>query len=95
MDINQFSIYTAITRDEVKEEDDVKKVNELVQKLNELEDMYAVKTYLKDNWGIRDDISNFAITKNVLISTVNGAKYYNVSVKSEKEFKSFNFNKGE
>lgn len=94
MDINQFSIYSKITKNETKAGDDLEKVNELVEALNSLDEMSSVKTYLKENWGIKDDIRNLAITKNILMNVTTGKKYFNVTLMRENLVESYNFNKG-
>lgn len=58
-----------------------------------------VRAYLKDNWGIKDDIENFGICSNIRISAGVGKKYYNVTFEythdGNVDIKSFNYIKEE
>lgn len=94
MTFNKFSIYSAVSLTENKNNKDFEKVLKLIEQLNRFDDENSVKTYLRENFGIQNDVMQLAITSNTLISAQTGRKHYNVTIEYDKSVKSFNFNKG-
>lgn len=91
MDINAFTIYSVLSTNEKKSEDDLIKILALTKKLPEFNKADAVKIWLKENWGIRSDVNNLAVSPNVVLSAKTGDKYFNVTIKYENSVKSFNY----
>lgn len=91
MDLNNFTIYSVLSTNEKKSEEDLIKVLALTKKLPEFNDAETVKLWLKQNWGIKNDIKEFAVSPKVLLSAKTGSKYFNVTVKYENSVQSFNY----
>ena len=98
MELNHFQFYSINSNLNSKKED----VELILKKLNELKVLKSeeeVKSFLKSNYGIKDDIENFNISSNIKISAGLGKKYYNVTYEYShdgiSDIKSFNYTKTE
>lgn len=91
MDINSFTIYSVVSTNETKSEEDMIKILALTKKLPEFNQASTVKLWLKENWGINNDVDNLAVSQNVLLSAKTGSKYFNVTVKYENKVDSYNY----
>lgn len=96
-EVNQFQIQAQKLVNEVNSSE-LKLVNETLEKLTELKGLKTEKearTFLKENWVIKDDIENFCIASGIKISAGAGMKYFNVTYEythdEEIDIKSFNY----
>lgn len=93
MELNQFDLYSSISQSELKNLDDEKAILQKVEKLRFFDTASEVKDWLREMWGIKDDILNFSLAKNVSLSTASGDKYFNVTLQMENKIKTYNYTK--
>lgn len=91
MDINQFSIYSAISKNENKNQDDLAKASEITAMLHKFDNAENAKEWLKENFRISGDIKNMPIAYGVSISTKSNKTSFNVIVQQKNKIKTFNF----
>ncbi len=96
MEFNQYQFYT---RDTELNKNETETTLEKLKQLKSFKTEKDVREFLKDEWGIKDDIENFCISSNIRISAGVGKKYYNVTFEyshdGEVDIKSFNYRKEE
>lgn len=93
MTFNKYSVYSAVSATESSGKNDLTKTLRQLEKLKRFNNAEEVKNWLKENWQIENEVSNFNVAKNISITTTTGNKYFNVTVKEEKKIKTYNFTK--
>ena len=91
MDINQYSIYTTVSKNENKNQDDLAKASEITAMLHKFDNAENAKEWLKENFRISGDIKNMPIAYGVSISTKSNKTSFNVIVQQKNKIKTFNF----
>lgn len=59
MDINQYSIYSAVSKNENKNQDDLAKASEITAMLHKFDNAENAKEWLKENFRISGDTKKF------------------------------------
>ncbi len=93
MDINNYMLYSAISRQENLTQCDYSKVLEVINQLDSFEDGSAAMQYLNEHFRIKDSISNFPIYGNGVLNYSEFEKSIEIEVVYEKNHKVFCFNK--
>ena len=88
MNLNYLQYSTLANRETESEE---KIYQELITELFLLNDESEVKQMLKSKWGLRDDIRNFPISSDILLSIRTRNENLNLTVAFKDEVKSYNF----
>ena len=83
--------YSTLVNQESKSQENI--YIELVTELYMLNDESEVKQMLKSKWGLRDDIRNFPITSDILLSIRTRNNNFNLTVTYKDEVKSYNYKK--
>ena len=91
MDINQFSIYSAISKNENKNQDDMTKAAEISEMLLKFDNAENAKEWLKENFRISGDTQNLPIAYGVSITTKSNKTSFNVIVQQKNKIKTFNY----
>ena len=81
--------YSTLANRETESEESI--YQELITELYMLNDENEVKQMLKSKWGLRDDIRNFPISSEILLSTRTRNNNFNLTVAFKDEIKSYNF----
>ena len=81
--------YSTLANQETESEESI--YQELITELYMLNDENEVKQMLKSKWGLRDDIRNFPISSEILLSTRTRNNNFNLTVAFKDEIKSYNF----
>ena len=81
--------YSTLANRETESEEKI--YQELITELFLLNDESEVKQMLKSKWGLRDDIRNFPISSDILLSIRTRNENLNLTVAFKDEVKSYNF----
>ena len=81
--------YSTLANRETESEESI--YQELITELYMLNNENEVKQMLKSKWGLRDDIRNFPISSEILLSTRTRNNNFNLTVAFKDEIKSYNF----
>ena len=91
MDINQYSIYSAVSKNENKNQDDLAKASEITAMLHKFDNAQNAKEWLKENFRISGDTKNLPIAYGVCITTKSNKTSFNVIVQQNNKIKTFNY----
>ena len=93
MYITAFEQYSSVVNDELKKNEELATYEQLADALYAAKNEQEVRDYLRANWGLRDNVLNFALTSEILISTVSEKNYLNISIQYKSLIKSYNYPK--
>ena len=91
MDINQYSIYTTVSKNENKNQDDLAKASEITAMLHKFDNAQNAKEWLKENYQICGHTKNLHIAYAVSINTKYNKTSFNVIVQQKNKIKTFNY----
>ena len=91
MDINQYSIYTTVSKNENKNQDDLAKASEITAMLHKFDNAENAKEWLKENFRICGDTKNLPIAYGVSITTKSNKTSLNVIVQQNNKIMTFNY----
>lgn len=91
MDINQYSIYSAVSKNENKNQDDMAKASEITAMLHRFDNAENAKEWLKENFRISGDTKNLPIAYGVSITTKSNKTSLNVIVQQKNKIMTFNY----
>mgnify|MGYP001647415271 CR=1 FL=1 len=91
MDINQYSIYTTVSKNENKNQDDLAKASEITAMLHKFDNAENAKEWLKEIFKFWGNKKIFPIEYGVSITTKSNKTSLNVIVQQKNKIMTFNY----
>lgn len=89
--LDLYSIYSKVGVYEQEDTELKKKVLQSLTLLRNFSNSTEAKEWLYLNWKLKSDISNFVIACDINISTKTTEKFFNITVQTDKQVKSYNY----
>ena len=93
MYITAFEQYSSTAREEIRKNDELTLFENMSERLLNIKTEQDAREYIKMNFGIKDDIRNFAISSEILINMVSGEKFFSITLEYKNLINSYNFEK--
>ena len=93
MDINKYSVYSAVSVNGNKSKDSLDKLLKVVDDFEKLKNSNEAKEYLKENLKIKDSVQNYPLGGNSFMSVIENTEFYMVRFEYADECMTFSYNK--
>lgn len=80
MNFNQYGIYSAVSENIDKTEQELKKILEQVSAFKEINEIEEAKAYVKELWGVEADAENYALCEKCYLNVIDTEKTYCVNL---------------
>lgn len=93
MEINQFSIYSTLSSKKNSDEDALTKILEQAKNFEEIDAIDEAKKYLREVWGIKDNIRNYPLCDKCILNVVDSSKAFCISLVHDEEDMTYYYQK--